>query len=231
MLRLASSVNTALLRPLFLAAGFCLSFLSSAYAAALSPESAQTGTYVYQVMRDGEVVGEQRTDFERRGDELIVVTDVSINITLLGLAVYEFTQRIEETWAGGQLMAFSSSTNDDGNHREVRLKRDGNRLIGSYDGKERDLPGDLIPSTLWNSAVLADTAVLDTVKGRARTVQVAEQGTEQVKLPAGAVSAKHYVFSGEFKREVWYDESGILVASQMEAKDGSIIRQELLRMP
>ena len=56
-------------------------------------------------MRDGEVVGEQRNDFERRGEELRVVTDVRINITLLGLNVYDFTQRIEESWQNGLLMS------------------------------------------------------------------------------------------------------------------------------
>jgi hypothetical protein len=231
MLRLASSVNTALLRPLALAAGFCLSFLSSAYAAALSPESAQTGTYVYQVTRNGEVVGEQRADFERRGDELQVVTDIKINVTLLGLKVYDFTQRIEEHWEKGVLMDFTSISVDDGNTRNVKLARQGDRLVGATDGKKRDLPGNLIPTTLWNSAVVEQSSVLETVKGRERSCTVSQKGEEKVKLPVGDVTARHFVFSGDFDREVWYNESGVLVASQMEAKDGSIIRQELLRMP
>ena len=231
MLRLASSVNTALLRPLALAAGFCLSFLSSAHAAALSPESAQTGTYVYQVTRNGEVVGEQRADFERRGDELQVVTDIKINVTLLGLKVYDFTQRIEEHWEKGVLMDFTSISVDDGNTRNVKLARQGDRLVGATDGKKRDLPGNLIPTTLWNSAVVEQSSVLETVKGRERSCTVSQKGEEKVKLPVGDVTARHFVFSGDFDREVWYNESGVLVASQMEAKDGSIIRQELLRMP
>ncbi len=231
MLRLASSVNSALLRRLALAIGFSLSLLTTAHAAALSPEGAQSGTYVYQVMRDGQVVGEQRTDFERRGDELRVVTDVRINVTLLGLSVYDFTQRIEERWVKGVLIDFISVSNDDGNTRNVSLKRKGDRLVGTYDDKKRDLPGNLIPTTLWNSAVVEHSSVLETVKGREREVQVKAEGAERVKLPIGAVSARHFVFSGEFNREAWYDESGVLVASQMEAKDGSIIRQELLRMP
>jgi hypothetical protein len=231
MLRLASSVNSALLRRLALAIGLSLSLFTTAHAAALSPEAAPSGTYVYQVMRDGQVVGEQRTDFERRGDELRVVTEVRINVTLLGLSVYDFTQRIEERWAKGVLIDFISVSNDDGNTRNVSLKRKGDRLVGTYDDKKRDLPGNLIPTTLWNSAVVEHSSVLETVKGREREVEVKAVGAERVKLPIGAVSARHFVFSGEFNREAWYDESGVLVASQMEAKDGSIIRQELLRMP
>ncbi len=231
MLRLASSVNTALLRPAALAFGLCLLFLSSAHAAALSPESAQTGTYVYQVTRNGEVVGEQRADFERRGDDLRVVTDVKISISMLGLSVYDFTQHIEEHWEKGILMDLTSVSVDDGNTRNVKLARQGDRLVGNTDGKKRDLPGNLIPTTLWNSAVVEQSSVLETVKGRERSCTVSQKGIEKVKLPVGDVSARHFVFSGDFEREAWYDDSGVLVASQMEAKDGSIIRQELLRMP
>ena len=231
MLRLASAVNSALLSRVALAVGLIFCLCSAADAATLSPESAQTGTYAYQVLRDGEVVGEQRHDFERRGDELRVVTDVRINITLLGMNVYDFTQRIEESWKNGVLTSLTSVAVDDGDTRNVRLVRQGDRLVGTYDGKKRDLPGHLVPSTLWNSAVVEHASVLETTKGRERTFTVEEKGIEQVTLPIGTVKARHFVFTGNFKREAWYNESGVLVAAQMVAKDGSIIRQELLRMP
>ena len=235
MLRLASPVNSAissaLIRRIALVVGLVLSLAAPAGAATLSPRNAQTGTYAYQILRNGEVVGEQRTDFERRGDELRVVTDIRINITLLGLVVYDFTQRIEEGWQGETLMSLTSVSVDDGDTRNVRLAREGDRLVGTYDDKRRDLPGHLLPSTLWNSAVVEQASVLETSKGRERTFSVAHKGVEQVKLPFGTVKARHFVFTGKFKREAWYDESGVLVASQMEAKDGSVIRQELLRKP
>jgi hypothetical protein len=224
-------MNAGLLGRFALAVGLFLSFLTAAHAATLSPQNAQTGTYAYQVLRDGDVVGEQRMDFERRGEELRVVTDVRINVTLLGLVIYDFTQRIEESWKNGMLMSLSSIAVDDGDTRKVRLSREGDRLVGSYDDKKRDLPGHLIPTTLWNSAVVEHSSVLETTKGRERSFTVTQKGVEELKLPLGTVKARHFVFTGSFKREAWYDESGILVAAQMEAKDGSIIRQELLRLP
>jgi hypothetical protein len=220
-----------LLRRFALALGLAVSVIALAQAATLTPESAQTGTYVYQIMRDGDVVGEQRADFERRGTDLSVISDVRINVTLLGISVYDFTQRIEEKWSQGVLVELRSDADDDGNHRVVRLTRNGERLVGSYDGKQRDLPGYLIPTTLWNSAAVGHSAVLDTVRGRERDTRVEDKGMEQLTLPIGTIQARHYIFTGEFNREVWYNESGVLVAGQFEAKDGSIIRQELLRMP
>lgn len=231
MLRLASPVNSTLLYRLALAIGFVFFCAAAVNAATLSPQTAQTGTYVYQILRDGEVVGEQRADFERRGDDLRVVTDIKINIMLLGLKIYDFTQRIEESWNNGVLTSLISVVDDDGNTRNVRLTRKGDRLVGVYDDKKRDLPGHLIPSTLWNSAVLENTSVLETTRGRERTFTLAQKGVEELNLPIGAVKARHFVFSGNFQREVWYDESGVLVVGQMVARDGSIIRQELLRKP
>lgn len=233
MLRLASSVNLLrrLCRRSALASALFLSLLAPAFAEALSPDTAPTGTFVYKVMRDGDVVGEQRADFERRGTDLSVISDVRINVTLLGISVYDFTQRIEEKWSQGVLVELRSDADDDGNHRVVRLTRNGERLVGSYDGKQRDLPGYLIPTTLWNSAAVGHSAVLDTVRGRERDTRVEDKGMEQLTLPIGTIQARHYIFTGEFNREVWYNESGVLVAGQFEAKDGSIIRQELLRMP
>lgn len=239
MLRLASPVNTTinsgLLRRVALSIGLALCAVTlavpAAHAATLSPQNAQTGTYAYQILRNGDVVGEQRLDFERRGEELRVVTDVRINITLLGINVYDFTQRIEESWKDGALASFSSVAVDDGDTRTVKLARSSDRLVGTYDNKKRDLPGHLVPSTLWNSAVVEQGSVLETTKGRERSFTVAQKGFDQVKLPYGTVKARHFVFTGEFDREAWYDESGVLVAAQMEAKGDSTIRLELLRKP
>jgi hypothetical protein len=73
--------------------------------------------------------------------------------------------------------------------------------------------------------------VLDTGKGKARKVTIADLGMEEVALPVGPVMARHYVVDGEFRRDLWYDEAGVLVAVQMQGKDGSTIRQELLQRP
>ena len=109
--------------------------------------------------------------------------------------------------------------------------RDGDRLVGTYDGKQRDLPGTLVPSTLWNSAVVEHASVLETTKGRERTFTVEQKGIEQVKLPIGTVRRAISCSPATSSAKPGTTSSGVLVAAQMEAKDGSIIRQELLRAP
>lgn len=198
-------------------------------ALAMSPSEASSGSYVYEVRRNGEVIGQLRQDFERRDEKLTVVTMADVTVSILGLNIYEADQHVEETWLGNELQAVVSTADVDGDKRRVELKRRGDRLVGTYNGKDRNLSAKLVPTTLWNSNILKAKSVLDPSKGKLRKVEFVDRGEEELSLPSGKVKARHYVITGEFEREVWYDRNGVLVAVQMQAKDGSTIRQELLQ--
>jgi Family of unknown function (DUF6134) len=192
------------------------------------PGNIQAGSFLYSIIRGGDPIGIQRQEFRFSGqDKLSVLTNVEINVRLLGISLFRFTQDIEENWLSGRLETFHSVTDDDGEPRRVELKRAGERLVGTYNGKSRDLPGDIIPSTLWHPDSVRQTVVLDTIKGRARKVSVKDMGLTEADLPAGKKEAHHFVFSGELNRELWYGLEGGILAAEMTAKDGSLIRQEL----
>lgn len=190
------------------------------------------GRFIYTITRDGDPIGTQRLDFLRDGDNrLTVITDVEIDVRMLGLSFYKFTQHTEEKWQDGVLQSLSSQTLDDGEERKVDLTRDGDRLKGSYNAKQRDVPGNLIPSTLWHPDAVKQTVVLDTVRARQHQVSVADKGEAALVLPIGQIEARHFAFSGELNRDVWYGPDGIILQAEMKAKDGSIIRQQLLDRP
>lgn len=190
------------------------------------------GRFIYTITRDGDPIGTQKLDFLRDSDNsLTVITDVEIDVRLLGLSVYKFTQHIEEKWQDGLLQALQSQTNDDGEERKVDLKREGDRLKGTYNNKLRDVPGSLIPSSLWHPDAVRQTVVLDSVRARQHQVTVANKGNAALILPAGQIEARHFAFSGELNRDVWYGPDGIILQAEMKGKDGSIIRQQLLDRP
>ncbi len=196
------------------------------------PLSPPDGRFIYTITRDGEPIGTQKLDFLRDGDNgLTVITDVEIDVHVLGLSFYKFTQHIEEKWQNGLLQALLSQTNDDGEERKVDLKRDGDRLKGTYNNKQRDVPGNLIPSTLWHPDAIKQTVVLDSVRARQHQITVADKGDAPLVLPVGQVEARHFAFTGELNRDVWYGPDGIILQAEMKAKDGSVIRQQLLDRP
>ena len=214
----------------FAAAGsIAAGFAPRATAAAGFPFTPPSGHFIYTVTRDGDPTGTQKMEFTAQDEDgLLVVTDVSIDVRILGLTFYRFTQHIEERWLGGRLDSLLSRTFDDGDERQVDLRRDGDRLKGHYNSKARDVDGKLIPSTLWHPDAIKQSAVLDTVRARVHQVTVIDKGRVAVTLPTGTADARRYAFTGELNRDVWYGEDAIILAAEMKAKDDSIIRQQLL---
>jgi len=200
-------------------------------AQAIDANNAPSGTFVYQVMRGNEIIGEQRLTFDRRGDGLTVVTDAKIDVKLLGMSLYGFDQHAEESWQDGQLVALSSVADDDGTDKKTEMVRAGDKLTGTYNGKQRTAPFGIYPTSFWNVQSVTQTQFLDMSRGKVRQVKVTDKGTEVLNLPFGRVTAHHYSVDGDMKRELWYDEKGVLVAGELPAKDGSTVRQELLRAP
>jgi hypothetical protein len=203
----------------------------AATASAITAENAPSGSYVYQVMRQGDVIGEQRINFEHQGDNLVVTSDAKIDVKVLGLSLYGFDQHVEETWTKGQLVNVSSTSDDDGSPKKVEMTLQGNQLTGQFNGKNRSAPLGVFPNSFWNEDSVKQTQILDTSRGKVRKVTISDKGKASLTLPYGAVSAHHYSVDGEMKRELWYDDKGVLVAGELIARDGSTIRQELLRSP
>ena len=190
-----------------------------------------TGSYIYTLSRNGDIVGQQRIDLVRDDGKLTVVSDTQLDVKFLGFNLYGFRQHVEEVWQDGALLSLISDSDDDGTPKKVTMARQGERLVGDYNGRARDVSARLITSTFWNVDAVQQKVILDCFKGKERDVTVEDRGETTVKLPSGEVKARHYVVDGELARELWYDADGILVSGQMVAKDGSIVRQDLLQRP
>ena len=182
-----------------------------------------SGRLDYRVIRDGNDIGTQSVEFIRRDDRLTVRTHVNILVTLLGIPVYRFTHDAEEQWQDGELASLTSRSNDDGEPRQVAIKREGDRLRGTYNGHPVDLPGTMIPASLWHPETVTQTVLLDPIKGRERQVAVADKGEETVKIRGEAVSAHRYAMTGQIVRDIWYGPDGQVVEVRFPGKDGSQI--------
>jgi hypothetical protein len=183
------------------------------------------GRLDYKVIRDGDDIGTQSVEFIRNGDQLTVRTHANIVVTVLGIPIFRFTHEAEEEqWQKGQLVAFKSKSNDDGEPRDVALKLQGDRLHGTYNGRTLDLPGSLIPASLWRPDTVQQTVLLDPIKGRDRQVSVADKGLEKIKVRGQLVDAHHYAMTGQITRDIWYGPDGQIVQVSFPGKDGSQVQ-------
>jgi hypothetical protein len=221
--------ETAIMRFVGTFVGLMLMMLAAWPAAGASNDLAlatfpPAGRLDYKVVREGDDIGTQSVEFIRNGDHLTVRTHVNIVVTVLGIPVFRFTHEAEEQWQKGQLTAFRSKSNDDGEPRDVTLKLDGDRLRGTYNGRTLDLPASLIPASLWRPDTIQQTVLLDTIKGRDRQVTVADKGVEKIKIRGQTIEAHHYAMTGQIIRDIWYGPDGQIVQVRFPAKDGSQIQ-------
>jgi uncharacterized protein DUF6134 len=221
--------ETPVMRPLATVMGLIFALLAAGPAAAASNDVAlatfpPAGRLDYKVVREGDDIGTQSVEFIRSGDRLTVRTHVNILVTVLGIPVFRFTHEAEEQWRDGQLTAFKSKSNDDGEPRDVALKLDGDRLRGTYNGRTLDLPASLIPASLWRPDTVQQSVLMDPIKGRDRQVTVADKGIENIRIHGQTVAAHHYAMTGQIIRDIWYGPDGQIVQVHFPAKDGSEIQ-------
>jgi hypothetical protein len=195
-------------------------------------EGPPTGIYIYTIIREGEPVGQQRMEFVNDGERLRVLSHMELSVTLLGMTLYAFDQQVEEVHQDGRITSLVSEADDDGKDRKVNLTLQGDLLKGEYNGDARAVEPTLVTSLFWQKPALGETQVLDTVRGKVRDVTVKDLGVETLRLPVGRIETHHYQMTGEWKRDLWYDANGILVAGQRtDSPDGSVVRLELQQRP
>ena len=187
----------------------------------------QPGKLIYAVMRDGSKIGSQVVEFQRNGDQLLVLISVKIEVSLLGITIYRFVHRSEEEWRAGELARLTSNTDDDGDKRVVYLKLVDGKLKGDYNGQAKEFPLGMIPASFWHPDSMKQTRLLDQVKGRNRQITVKDLGTETITAQGKQIQAHHYSITGQIKREVWYGSDGRPEKLQFEGKDGSEIEMVL----
>ncbi|NVK20383.1 MAG: hypothetical protein HWE30_16935 [Methylocystaceae bacterium] len=178
----------------------------------------------FDVMRNGEVVGEHITRFSQNGDELRVSSHMNIDISLLFLPVYSFDYAALEKWVAGK-MVFLDVNVVDGSDRvafTAEHQKDGLRV--QMDGRETEIMSDIITTNHWNVDVVKDNQVLNTLTGNLNAVTITPMGQEEIDILNGSMKAMRYDYSGDLMdTSVWYDDQGRWVKLRFLARDGSTI--------
>jgi hypothetical protein len=185
------------------------------------------GKLTYAVMRDGNQIGSQVVEFQRNGDTLLVLTNVKIKVSLLGITIYRFVHNSQEEWQNGELARLTSKTDDDGDDRIVDLRLVDGKLKGKYNGQNKEFPLGMIPASFWHPDSMKQTKLLDQVKARNRQITVKDLGMETITIQGKKIEAHRYSVTGQIKREVWYGPDGRLQKLEFEGKDGSDIQMVL----
>jgi hypothetical protein len=208
--------------------------------AILSPATAEIGvpkdgTIEFAVYRKGEQIGSHKLTFQEKGDRLQVHVDVNLKVQVLFMTVYRYKHESTELWSGDRMVAFESSTRQNGKAWEVAAHLTGDdKLVVSANDQQRTLPDSLPPTSYWRPEMMQTSRWFNTQFGSPIDVQIEPRGSEQVQSVGKPVSAHRYKVTGVVAEtgkpvdlDLWYADNGELVRMQFIAvADGSLIEFE-----
>ncbi len=223
-----------------------LATLLAVMAAAQSATAADALPYgsslSFAAFRNGQQIGHHTVTFELHGSEITASTSVDFAVEMLGIVVYRYQHRGQETWNGNTFVGLSSETDDNGKKYRVEVIRDAAGLkvvrvprtsaiqastayVGFRPSEmvEEIVPAQLMPSTQWNLRQVRQSSLISPQYGTQAHVQVAPVGRETIRTATGSLQAVRYRYSGDLRMDQWFDDSDRWVKASFIAHDGSTV--------
>ena len=180
-------------------------------------------TMRFAIMRNGEQIGTHAIEINRAGPETNVRITTDLAVKVLFVTAYRLQYSATERWVNGQLVAFNSTTDNNGVRHKVSATRSASGLEVEADGKTSRVDQNVLPASLWNAELMRRKAAMDPQDGQIDPISVTDEGMEELNLGARTLKAHHYEIKGRYTQDVWYDERGRLMQVKLIGSDGSVI--------
>jgi Domain of unknown function (DUF6134) len=184
-------------------------------------------TLRFRLFREGSVIGVHELRFERQRDGLTIAIDVDIAVRFGPIVLYRYKLSGSETWRGGECVAASSRTNDDGKQFSMRVHRDSRGLAVEGTGIQPYLaPADALVASHWNPNEL-HCPWINLQSGALLQPRVAALGPDPVLLANGSrIPATCFRITGPARMRLWYTPASVWTGLLFHARDQSVVRYE-----
>ena len=208
------------------AVGCAIPVFAQAATAVVMP-SATTSNRRFLVLYKGDKIGAHTVVYSSATGETRVSTEIHLLAKVAFLTVFEFNHRSEETWRAGQLVSLSE-TLEHGETLQVQgaATPQGFRVV-SKGGPFIAPAATLTSNSLWTSAVLEQTTLVDAQHGGIIGVSARKVGDGQISIAGRQVRTTRYSFITPYLAgSIWYDTANLWVGGEFE-RDGSKIQYQL----
>ena len=185
----------------------------------------------YELFRNNKSIGYHKYNFQRKGEKLSIISEVSFKITKLGVDLYNYYAKSEENYEKGSFKSYSSKTNQNKKDRYVNIKIDPTNeyLIidgSSYKGKSNK---EFIVGTWWNHEIIKAKAQISGISGRIIEQNVTFLGKEEITVEGKTYKTLHFNFkssdetlpeSKKLNTDIWYEEDTYLWVKAAFNKSG-----------
>lgn len=187
-----------------------------------------TETVKFAINRNGDQIGTHIIEMQRKGTQTVVSSSTRVEVKVVFVTAYHLEQDETERWDTGHLVSISCVTNDNGTPHKLSAEAKGGALQVVADGKTTQVDGNIVPNSLWNTAMIRQTAALNVRDGSVMRIAVVDGGVDHISVRGHPTKAHHYSVKSQFPEELWYDEQGHLVQAQFTGSDGSTILYQLM---
>jgi hypothetical protein len=177
----------------------------------------------YEILRDGDKIGDHRISFQRRGDTVIVETRAEIAVPFLFLTGYRFNYHSRSIWRGSDMIDLEAVTIDNGNSSQVSIGWQDGKLRVTGPGGSAMLDAPLPPTEHWSKSFITQGEILNTITGRVNDVDLTRLSDAFVPTATGMARADRYRLAGDLDLETWYDTDGRWLGMRFQGEDGSTI--------
>lgn len=184
------------------------------------PEALPPDPVVFDVLRDGDKIGEHRLLFEREEGTLKVSVETDMSVKFAFLTVFRYEHKRVERWRDGELESLAGMTNDDGQQYEISIVRREGHYSRTVNGAEEEISGPVAVDSLWSKDRVTAGKVFSAASDKVYRVRSDTMGTETIQARGGEMQAEHIKLSGELDRDLWYDPAGGLLRVRYESDAG-----------
>ena len=175
----------------------------------------------FDVIRKNKVIGTIETIFTKKGELLIIDTNVDIDVKIFFFPAYKFTQTTKETWLKDEFVEVEGHTNfEDEREYFITGKDTENNFIANGMDGELILDKNILPSNYLNKEILKQKKMFDTQKGIVREIKVTKLDDETIEINEIKIITEKYLLdaSGNPKDKgpfpqytLWYAKNGELL--------------------
>jgi hypothetical protein len=170
---------------------------------AMSAAQAAELDTAFDIIRKGDRIGFHAVDVETTPDGGVKVeTRIEMQVKFGPIRVFNYDHIATEIWRGGKLQSIESRTDNNGKEEALSVAREGDVLVVDGTRFKGDAPGDAIPSSYWNKAIVSTKTLIDTQNGRLIDVTTVNLGA--TATPTGATAEQHRL-TGSVDLNLWYD--------------------------
>jgi hypothetical protein len=199
--------------------GLCLT-------ASLAAAQADEDSLHYEVQRNGKTIGTHEVEFERHGGRLTVEIETDVAVKIAFLTVYRFKHEAREEWQNGKLIAYQSTSDDNGTDKFLNVGFANSAYSVEASSGRFKAQSLALPASLWRPDTVTQSRLMNTLDGHEMKVAVKDIGLDTITVGGKEITATHFSMTGDLQRELWYAHDR-LVHLRFLGDDGSTIDYNL----